>query len=327
MLNYKELKSDLRKRETGFKNKVMEVVSSYQPIIEQLSNQLSILDLLCAFATVAHNSTEPYSKPTFLPSNTQKSTNENHFKHLIIKDSRHILLDNNECLKSAATVKNSNPNNNHTSERVIANDCIMEKDSTVQIITGINMGGKSTYLKQVGICVFLAHIGCFVPCSEMQTPLISNIISRVGADDNSHRKMSTFMCEMMEVSNMLQNIGKSSLLLIDELGRGTSTDDGIGLSYAILEQIATNEDCYCLCATHFSELNIMEKKIKNIKNKHVDCEISKGIIKMTYKIKDGSTDKSYGVNLLKSMSFPNEIIIKAEDFLKEEIEILENIDI
>jgi len=313
---YRELKSDLRSQEVEFKNKIIGVVSTYHPLIEQLISNLSTLDVLCSFATLANNGKDVYCKPILFHEKTKK---------LNLKDCRHIILENNDKTISAS-IKNTQRNQmGDNYNRVVSNDCIMDSNSNIHIITGINMGGKSTYLKQVGICVFLAHIGCFVPSSYMELPIIDQIISRVGADDNSSRKMSTFMCEMMEVSNMLNIVTENSLVLIDELGRGTSTDDGIGLSYSILEHLARNINCFCLCATHFSELNEMEKTIKNIENKHVDCEISSGIIKMTYKIVKGCTNKSYGVNLLKSMSFPTEIVNLAEIFLNEEVDKLESI--
>lgn len=292
----KSLRTDYKNIEKTYYKKIVDVSSTYQPLIGKLIYLLSELDVLTSFGSMVLNSKETYCKPLIL---------ENKRK-LVLKDSRHLILEWNEDI-----VKKNNPNN----KNLIANDCDMAEDSNIMLLTGINMGGKSTYLRQVGICVLLAHIGSFVPATEAEMPIIDQIFTRVGAGDLMLKGISTYMNEMIEVCSLIKAASKNSLMLIDELGRGTSTDDGIGISYAILHYISTNINSLCIFATHFFEITVLEKILKNVKNFYVSYSLNKGEMIMDYKILKGFSNNSFGVNLFKTMKFDEDTCKALEQFI------------
>lgn len=187
------------------------------------------------------------------------------------------------------------------------------KDSRLHIITGPNMGGKSTYIRQIAISVLMAHIGCFVPCSMAQIPIMDAIITRVGASDMQMRGISTFMSEMLEASCMLKTASERSLIIIDELGRGTSTSEGFGIAWSIAEYIANEIKCFCLFATHFHEMTLMENESDCIKNYNVSCLITDdNKITMQYKVRRGAADRSYGLLVAEMLKFPEEVLNDAK---------------
>ena len=185
------------------------------------------------------------------------------------------------------------------------------------LLTGINMGGKSTFLRQIGICVILAHIGMFLPATYAEIPLIDQIFTRVGAGDIMLKGISTYMNEMIEICSVIRSASNKSLLLIDELGRGTSTDDGVGISYAILSYICEKIDCYCLFATHFYELTEMEEKFNKIKNYYMKYEVINGEVIMEYKLLKGKNSSSFGVEMFKSLNFDQNTCEILDKFIKE----------
>ena len=148
----------------------------------------------------------------------------------------------------------------------------MSESKTI-ILTGPNMGGKSTYIRTVGVCTYLAHIGCYVPALQFETPVVDAIITRVGASDLQVKGISTFMSEMLESSCMLETATKNSLVLIDQLGRGTSTCEGFGVAWAICEYLHTNVNPFCLFATHFHEMTRMSTEVKGVKNMFTTCRV------------------------------------------------------
>ena len=197
------------------------------------------------------------------------------------------------------------------------NDIIMDNNTDILLITGPNMAGKSTYMRQLGIIAIMAQIGCFVPAEEAHLPVFDKIFTRIGASDDLVSGESTFMVEMMEASRAIKNATKNSLILFDELGRGTATYDGMSLAEAILEYIANNIKCKTLFSTHYHELTSMENTLPNLKNKHVSAIEENGNITFLHKVKDGSVDKSYGINVATLAGLPKEVIDRANVILNE----------
>lgn len=200
-------------------------------------------------------------------------------------------------------------------EEYVPNDIVMDNNTDILLITGPNMAGKSTYMRQLGIIAIMAQIGCFVPAEEATLPIFDKIFTRIGASDDLVSGESTFMVEMMEASRAIKYATRNSLILFDELGRGTATFDGMSLAQAILEYVANKIKCKTLFSTHYHELTDMEKNIPNLKNKHVSAVEENGNITFLHKVKDGSVDKSYGINVAKLAGLPDEVIDRASGIL------------
>ncbi len=207
----------------------------------------------------------------------------------------------------------------------VPNDLLMNEESFVHIITGPNMAGKSSYIRQCALIVLLAHMGSFVPAKEARIGLVDSIFARVGSGDVLAMGVSTFMNEMLEVANILSNATERSLIVLDEVGRGTSTYDGIAISKAIVEYIATKIKARTLVATHFLELTDLEKNVKGVKNFHMAVTKEKGEVVFLYTVVEGSAEGSFGVEVAKMAGLPKEVVERAKEILlsMEEKEIKE----
>lgn len=198
----------------------------------------------------------------------------------------------------------------------IPNDTYIDnKSDMIHIITGPNMSGKSTYMRQVAIIVLMAQIGCFVPADESNISIVDKLFTRIGASDNLSEGDSTFMVEMNEVSNIVKNATENSLILLDEVGRGTSTYDGLSIAWAVIDYIANNIKAKTLFATHYHELTQLQDKLDNVKNLTISAEEDGEEIIFLRKIIEGSTNKSYGIQVAKLAGIDGEIIDKANEIL------------
>ena len=266
--------------------KIKDEVKRYIPKLQKASAKIAYYDVMQSFATIAeeHN----FIKPTI----NENSTVE------IIKG-RHPVVES------------------VISTEYIDNDIIMNENTNILIITGPNMSGKSTYMREFGIIAILNQIGSFVPASKCNLPVFDKIFTRIGASDDLVGGESTFMVEMKESAYALENATKNSLILFDELGRGTSTYDGMSLAGSIIDYIATKIRCKTLFSTHYHELTDMENKLPGIHNVHVSIDETNGDITFLHKVMDGAVDKSYGINVAKLANLPHEVIKKANELLKE----------
>lgn len=266
--------------------KVIGLVGTYTSLIFQIDSILSHLDVILSFAYVSTLPVVPYTRPC-------------------------IYIDGNLKL-----MKSRHPTLEHISS-CIPNDIEMRRNyKTFHLITGPNMGGKTTFLRQVAIICIMAQIGCFVPCEYAEVPLLDAVFARVGAGDQQLKGISTFMSEMLEVSHLLENSSRNSLIIIDELGRGTSTSEGLGIAWAVAEELA-NRGTFTIFATHFHELT--EINHPAIENYHTDVTFWEGNLQMLYKVLPGAMDASYGIEIAKLAGLPDSLIRTAE-LMKEELE-------
>ena len=257
----------------------------YIPELQRTAKVISEIDVFSSFALVSEKYN--YVRPVITTGNEIKVLN-----------SRHPVVE--RVLKG---------------EEYVPNDIVMDNNTDILLITGPNMAGKSTYMRQLGIIAIMAQIGCFVPAEEATLPIFDKIFTRIGASDDLVSGESTFMVEMMEASRAIKYATRNSLILFDELGRGTATFDGMSLAQAILEYVANKIKCKTLFSTHYHELTDMEKTIPNLKNKHVSAVEEDGNITFLHKVKDGSVDKSYGINVAKLAGLPDEVIDRASGIL------------
>ena len=262
-------------------------------IINQNAILTSKMDVLASFAKIALENN--YVKPLF-------SNNA----ILDIKDGRHPVIEKVI----------------HSSEKFISNDLKMDiKNNQIHLITGPNMAGKSTFLRQNGLIVLMAQIGCYVPAKYAKIGIVDHLFTRVGASDNIASGESTFMVEMTEAANILNNATGNSLILLDEIGRGTATYDGLSIAWSITEYLHNKPgvNARTLFATHYHELTHLEKKLKRLYNYHVEVKEFDDKIIFLRSIIKGSADKSYGIQVAKMAGVPKEIIKRATQILDEQI--------
>ena len=195
------------------------------------------------------------------------------------------------------------------------NDVLMDSTTDVLLITGPNMSGKSTYMRELAIVIIMAQMGSFVPAKSANLPIIDKIFTRIGASDDLVSGESTFMVEMKEAQNALVHATKNSLILFDELGRGTATYDGMSLAQAILEYVAKNIKCKTLFSTHYHELTTLESEFLNVKNVHVAAREEGNMITFLHKVQNGPADKSYGIHVARLAKMPEDLLDRAQNIL------------
>ena len=262
-------------------------IHEYIPRLQRVANTLSDIDVFVSLSGVAEE--YGYVKPDFNDNNV-----------IDIVDGRHPIVERNV-----------------SADSYISNDCKVEKDENILLITGPNMSGKSTYMRQLALIVILAQIGSFVPASSASLPIFDKIFTRIGASDDLAGGKSTFMVEMIEAKNALVESTANSLLIFDEIGRGTSTYDGIALAQSILEYINKTIKCKTLFSTHYHELTKLENITEGIKNIHVSAKEDHGKLIFLYKINEGPIEKSYGIHVAQLAHLPNDVINGANKILKE----------
>ena len=268
--------------------KIRQIIYNNIDRIQNVARIIANIDVFTSFATVAHINN--YVKP-----------NINNDNKLDIKNGRHPVIE------SIVGEENFVPNDTY----------LNSGENIINIITGPNMAGKSTYMRQTAIITLMAHMGSFVPADYADIPICDRIFTRVGASDDLSQGQSTFMVEMSEVSHILKNATDKSLVILDEIGRGTSTYDGISLAWSIVEYIEKHIKCKTLFATHYHELTELENEFKEVKNYSIAVKDDGENIIFLRKIIDQAADKSYGIYVAKLAKLPDEVITRSSELLKD----------
>ncbi|MBR6957886.1 MAG: DNA mismatch repair protein MutS, partial [Erysipelotrichaceae bacterium] len=263
---------------------LMETVKGYLSRLQRLSACLACIDSLYSLSVIS--SQHGYVRPIF-----------NNDGIMSIKQGRHPIME--------------------TITEYIPNDVVLDREKRVQIITGPNMGGKSTYMRQAALIVIMAQMGCYVPAKKAELPIFDQIFTRIGSSDDILAGQSTFMVEMSEANNALQKATRDSLILFDEIGRGTATYDGMALAQAILEYIDVAIEAKTLFSTHYHELTALENSMNGIVNKHVAVLEDNDKIEFLYKVQNGKANRSYGIHVAALAKLPETVLERATALLKE----------
>lgn len=295
---YQKVLEEYKNCQKELVNRVIQTAVTFSEIFKSLATMLSELDVLLSFADLASSCPTPYTRPDINPPDVGD---------IILEGSRH------PCVEAQDWVN------------FIPNDCkLIRGKSWFQIITGPNMGGKSTFIRQVGVNILMAQVGSFVPCDRASISVRDCIFARVGAGDCQLRGVSTFMQEMLETASILKGATDRSLIIIDELGRGTSTYDGFGLAWAICEHLVEEIRAPTLFATHFHELTALAhenanefntKQMVGVANYHVSAHIDSTSRKLTmlYKVEPGACDQSFGIHVAEFANFPESVVTLARE--------------
>ncbi|MBC2267360.1 DNA mismatch repair protein MutS [Listeria sp. FSL L7-0083] len=266
---------------------VREMVKDYIERLQKLAKSVSEIDCLQSFADISEKN--HFIRPTLSEDGS-----------LHVKQGRHPVVEKVMGAQS-----------------YVANDCDLDRNREILLITGPNMSGKSTYMRQVALTAICAQVGCFVPAEEATLPIFDQIFTRIGAADDLIAGQSTFMVEMLEARNAIVHATKDSLILFDEIGRGTATYDGMALAQAIIEYIHENVHAKTLFSTHYHELTDLEKELSGLQNIHVSAVEENGKVVFLHKIKEGPADKSYGIHVAELAELPKSLIERASCILEQ----------
>lgn len=267
-------------------SQLREAVKAHIPALQELGRQLAALDVFVAFAQDAEE--KNYCRPSF------SSKNE-----IAVKNGRHPVV---EAVLPAGSY--------------IPNDLVMDEDTSIYLITGPNMSGKSTYMRQLALIAIMAQIGSFVPADSAKLPVFDQVFTRIGAADDLYSGKSTFMVEMSEANEALQHASSRSLVLFDEIGRGTATYDGMALAGAIIKYLHDKVGAKTLFATHYHELTELDESLPHLKNIHVGATEENGKLIFLHKILPGPADQSYGIHVAKLAGLPRAVLREASSMLK-----------
>lgn len=267
-------------------SQLREAVKAHIPALQELGRQLAALDVFVAFAQDAEE--KNYCRPSF------SSKNE-----IAVKNGRHPVV---EAVLPAGSY--------------IPNDLVMDEDTSIYLITGPNMSGKSTYMRQLALIAIMAQIGSFVPADSAKLPVFDQVFTRIGAADDLYSGKSTFMVEMSEANEALQHASSRSLVLFDEIGRGTATYDGMALAGAIIKYLHDKVGAKTLFATHYHELTELDETLPHLNNIHVGATEENGKLIFLHKILPGPADQSYGIHVAKLAGLPRAVLREASSMLK-----------